>query len=96
MKKIKSLKQLRAQKEHINHRLDLLEHSLQQQWRDLKHGLTPSNIIKESIGSILKSKAEPDFSKGNLLKSAFTYGVSLLAGKLADKARQKFSAGIKK
>jgi hypothetical protein len=96
MMKIKSIKQLRAQREHINHRLDYLEHSMQQQWRDVKHGLIPSNIIKESVGNFLKSKTEPGFGKGSLLKGLFTYGVSLLAGKLADKARRKFSAGEKK
>jgi len=89
MKKIKSIKQLRVQKEQMHHHLDCLEHSMQQQWRELKHGLTPSNIIKESIGNILTSKTESGFGKRTLLTSALSYGISLLAGKLVNKASRK-------
>ena len=96
MKKIKSIKQLRAQKEHINRRLDYLEQSMKLQWSELKYGLKPSSIIKDAIAGFLKSKTDPDFGKGNILKSAFTYGASLLAGKLAEKARRKFRPDVKK
>lgn len=96
MKKIKSIRQLRAQKEHVSLRLDYLEHTMQQQWKELKQELKPSNIIKDSVASILKKKAEPDFQNDSFLKSTFTYGASLLAGKLADRAREKFSNVFKK
>lgn len=90
MKKIKSIKQLRAQKEHMKKRLEELEYRMQQQWKELKQDLKPSSIIRDTIGTILKKKSEAGFLSGGLLKSAFTYGVSLLAGKLADKARAKY------
>ena len=96
MKKIKSIRQLRAQKEHVSLRLDYLEHTMQQQWKELKQELKPSVIIKDSISTILRKKAEPDFENGGLLKGALTYGVSLLAGKLADKAQKKFIGVFKK
>lgn len=96
MKKIKSIRQLRAQKEHVSLRLDYLEQTMQQQWKELKQELKPAVIIKDSIGTLLRKKAEPDSENGGLLKSALTYGVSLLAGKLADKAQKKFIGVFKK
>ncbi len=96
MKKIKSIKQLRAQKEHMKQRLEELEYGMQRQWKELKQDLKPSNMIMDSIGAILKKKSEAGFLGGGLLKSAFTYGVSLLAGKLADKARTRYGTEFKK
>lgn len=96
MKKIKSIRQLRAQKEHINHRLGQLEQTMQRQWGELKQGLKPSSIIKDSISGILRKQSEPDFTNGNLLRTALTYGAGILAGKLADKAREKFSRSVKR
>jgi hypothetical protein len=96
MKKIKSIKQLRAQKEQMKNRREELEYRMQRQWKELKQDLKPSSIIRDTIGAILKKKAEAGFIGGGLLKSAFTYGVSLLAGKLADKARAKYSTELKK
>ncbi len=96
MKQIKSKKQLRAEKARINQRLEVLENKLHIQWQELKQSLTPANIIKDSIGSILKNKAERNLNGESLLKSTFTYGVTLLAGKLAEKARERFSSVFKK
>jgi hypothetical protein len=96
MKKIKSIRQLRTRKEHVNLRLNYLEHTMQQQWKELKQELKPAVIIKDSIGTLLRKKTAPDFVNGGILKSVLTYGVSLLAGKLADKAGEKFSRVFKK
>jgi hypothetical protein len=96
MRKIKSIKQLRSEKERISHKLYDLENKMHIQWKELKQDLRPSSIIKDSIASVLKKKAEPGFQKDSFLKSTFTYGVSLLAGKLADKAGKKISTIFKK
>ncbi len=96
MKKIKSKKQLRAERERINQRLKVLETKMNIQWQELKQSLSPANIIKDSIDSILKNKTERNLNGKSLLKSTFTYGVTLLAGKFAEKARERFSGIFKK
>jgi hypothetical protein len=96
MKKIKSIKQLRAEKERINHRLNDLENTMRIHWKELKQDIKPSSIIKDSIDSVLKRKTEAPLREDSFLKSIFTYGVSLLAGKLSDKAHEKFSTVFRK
>jgi hypothetical protein len=96
MKQIKSKKQLRAEKERIKQRLKALETKMHIQWQELKQSFTPANIIKDSFSSILKNKTERNLNGESLLKSTFSYGVTLLAGKFAEKVRERFSSVFKK
>jgi predicted nuclease with TOPRIM domain len=96
MKKIKSIKQLRTEKDRINNRLEELENAMHTQWKELKQELKPTNLIKDSISSLLKKKIETNIEEDSFLKSTFAYGVNLLVGKLADKAREKFGTIFKK
>ena len=86
MKKIKSIKQLKAEKKRLKIRTAELEYKVRGNWTELKECLRPLNIAKDAIGSIFKSKAAAKIHEDSILKSSFTYGISLLAAKFMEKA----------
>ncbi len=96
MKKIKSIKQLQSEKKRIKQHQEELEDKLRGNWGALKESLRPVNIAKDTIGSILKNKTEKNLEGENILKSSFTYGVSLLARRFANKAGEKLGKVFKK
>jgi hypothetical protein len=96
MKKIKSIKQLKAEKKRIKQQQEELENKIYGNWKELKESLRPANIAKDAINSILKKKTEMSTDDENILKSSFTYGVTLLARKFADKAREKLGKAFMK
>jgi hypothetical protein len=55
MKKIKSIKQLQAEKAQIKQEQLELEDKLRGDWQQLKECFQPANIAKDAIGSILKN-----------------------------------------
>lgn len=91
MKKIKSIKQLKAEKERINRHLEDLESRMYRQWNELKHNLTPSGLIKDTFKSAFTNKAESSFNGENIAKAALAFGVSMLVNRFAKKAGKKFS-----
>ncbi|MFZ1785974.1 MAG: hypothetical protein WAU23_12290 [Ferruginibacter sp.] len=96
MKKIKSIKQLRAEKRRIREHLDQQEHTMQSQWAELKYSLKPSSLIKDTFSSVLKSRSTSGFNNESLLKGTLAFGASLLVNRLANKAGKKFSGLFKK
>ena len=88
MKRIKTIKQLRAEQIRINQQQEELEDKIRSNWRELKESLRPVNIAKDVIGNFLKSKTEK-IDEDDLLKSSFVYGVYRLLKKFADKAWEK-------
>ena len=91
MKKIKNIKQLKAEKKRIKQQQEELEKKMSGNWKELKECLRPANIAKDVIGSILRNKTEKSVDDDDVFKSSFTYGVNLLAKKISDKAREKLS-----
>lgn len=91
MKKIKSIKQLQAEKRRMHEQLDFLENKMHNQWRELKYSLRPAGMLKEGFSSILKSKTEGAFNGENMIKGTLALGVSILINRLARKAAKKFS-----
>jgi hypothetical protein len=89
MRKIKNIKQLKAEKKRIKQQQEELENKIRNNWKDLKECLRPANLAKDAISSIFKSKTEKNQDDENIFKSSFAYGVNLLAKKFADKAREK-------
>jgi hypothetical protein len=96
MKKIKNIGQLNAEKKHNKqHQLEL-EDKIRNNWHDLKEQLRPSNVVKETFSGMIDRKKEATQKNGNVFKSTLSYGLSLLAEKLADKANSKLNRLFKK
>jgi len=96
MRKIKNIKQLKAEKKRIKQQQEELENKIYGNWKELKESLRPVNIAKDAIGSFLRNKTEKSMDDEGIFKSSFTYGVTLLARKFADKAREKLSRAFMK
>lgn len=89
MKKIKSLKQLQAEKLLLQQRQEALENKIRENWKALKEQLKPVNIAKDAMESILHKKASTVMNDGGIINSSLSYGISLLVGKLAEAAGKK-------
>lgn len=96
MKKIKSIKQLKAEKKRIKQRQEELEEKIRSNWKELKENLRPVNIVKDTFSNIMKGKAEENLYGDGFVRNAFTYGVTLLAKKIVDKTGIKLGKIFKK
>ena len=92
MKKIKGIKQLQLEKERIKQHQEELEKKLKTNWQELKESLKPVNIIKDTFSSTVRKKTAENLNDQSILKSSFTYGVALLAKKIADKGGEKLGS----
>jgi hypothetical protein len=73
----------------------LLE-KIRNNWMQLKENAKPANIARETLVNILQHQpAEQPYGQ-QAIKHSFTYGVALLAEKLADNAFEKVKAFFKK
>jgi hypothetical protein len=96
MKKIKSIKQLKAEKRRIKDRQAELENKISSNWKELKENLKPVNIVKDVFGKIMKGKTTDNLYGDGFIKNALTYGVTLLAKKMVDKTGSKLGNIFKK
>jgi cell division septum initiation protein DivIVA len=96
MKKIKSKKQLQAEKKRIQQEVKELEKKIRSNWNGLKESLQPANVAKGALNKVMQHNTADNINGESVLKSTFTYGASLLAKKMADKAGEKFSKFFKK
>ena len=96
MKKIKSILQLREEKKLIKQRQAALEDKIRSNWNELKENLKPVNIAKEAIENVLHKKAAAFTNDRGFIKSALSYGITLLGKKLAEKAGEKLSKIFRK
>jgi hypothetical protein len=94
MKKIKSIKQLKAEKERLIERQAELEKAIKYDWRDVKESLTPTNVAGQAFSKIFEEK---DKQNGNTF---IADGIAQVAAgfvkKLVEKAEGKFSSWFKK
>jgi predicted Holliday junction resolvase-like endonuclease len=96
MKTIKSIQQLQTEKKRIKQQQQNLEDKIRSNWSELKESLKPANVAKDALGKIIENKTEENINGESILKSTFTYGASLLAKKMADKAGEKWAKFFKK
>lgn len=96
MKKIKSIQQLRAEKKRLKQEVEERENTIRVNWLQLKETLKPANMAKGALSKVLNDKTADNMNGESVLKNTFTYGVSLLAKKIADKAGEKFDKLFKK
>jgi hypothetical protein len=83
MKKIKSIKHLRAEKRRLQQRQAELEKAIQYDWRDLKESLKPRKAAEEFFSKMFNEKEDKNGS------GFFADGVSWLAAKLARKMAER-------
>lgn len=96
MKKISSIRQLKTEKKRITRERDELEHTIKRNWIDLRETIKPSSIAKDALQVYIENRTEQKQKEGGILKSAITYGLTLLAKKFADKAGNKLNTLFKK
>jgi hypothetical protein len=92
MKKIKGIKQLQSEKERIIHHQEELEKKIKRNWQELKESLKPINVVKDTFSNVIRNKTVEKLNDESVLKSSFTYGIALLAKKIADKAGEKLGS----
>jgi len=96
MNKIKSIQQLKLEKQRLKSREEELENDIKNNWKELRIALKPGNIVKDTLNEEIKTEMEENLNGGSVLKSTFNYGLSLLARKFTDKAGEKISGFFKK
>ncbi len=96
MKKIKSKKQLRAEKRRIRIRQQELEKKIRCKWNELKESLRPVNIAQETFRQVVQNKTQKNPEDQSIFKSTLQYGISLLTKRFTDKAGEKFEWLFKK
>jgi len=96
MKKIKNLGHLREQKAVLTARRLQAEKNVRLHWNNLKEEFYPSHLASEAISKLNHLASAEKQNDTNILKSTFTYGLTLLAHKLADVADEKFKKILKK
>jgi hypothetical protein len=96
MKTIKNIHQLQTEKKRIQQKQQNLEDKIRSNWNELKESLRPANVAKDALSKVMQDKTADTINGESILKSTFTYGASLLAKKMADKAGEKFSKFFKK
>jgi hypothetical protein len=96
MKTIKNIQQLQTEKKRIQQKQQNLEDKIRSNWNELKESLRPANVAKDALSKVMQDNTADNINGESVLKSTFTYGASLLAKKMADKAGEKFSKFFKK
>jgi hypothetical protein len=96
MEKIRNMQQLQSKKKEIEMQQKALLEKIHNNWVQLKETAKPANIARETLVNILQHQPAQQHYGEHALKHSFTYGVGLLAEKLADKAFEKVKSIFKK
>jgi hypothetical protein len=89
MKPIKNLGHLREQKAILAARQMQAEKNVRLHWNNLKEELYPSHLAAEAMDKLTQLAAGEKTDEKNIIKSTFTYGLTLLAHKIAGVADEK-------
>lgn len=95
MKQIKCIKQLQAEKNRIKRQQEALEIEMGNNWNKLKAHLHPVSLAKEAVNNVLQYKTSKKLNSDSILKSSLTYGVTLLANRMMEKAEKKLGGFLK-
>jgi hypothetical protein len=96
MKKIKSIKQLDSKKNDLRQKQYNLENEIGNNWKDLKECARPGNIIKDAFNSAVQTKTSENNGNESMLKTIFSYGLTVLAKKFSAKAGNKLMSFFNK
>lgn len=86
MKKIKKLKQLKAEQKILLQRESALESAIQKDWKSLKESLRPVNMAKEAFSKWVNKQPTAKPNGRALLTGGLSIGTAFLAKKLLGKA----------
>jgi hypothetical protein len=96
MKKIKSIKQLKAEKRHLEQQQQLLEFKIRNSWGELRESLKPGHLAKETYNKVLSGRQDAMLNGDSILKCTVSYGASLLAQKIMDRGGIKLGKLFRK
>ena len=89
MKKINSIKQLKAEKKQQKEQQVILENNIKDNWKDLKESLTFGNIAKDGFRYAANQNFRGQATAKNILKATLSYGTGLLTRQFVNKAGAK-------
>lgn len=93
MKKIKNIKQLKAETRRLEQRRQELEKAIKYDWRDVKDSSRPINLADNAISHFLKEKGN---RKGHtFLSEGLAQLVSTFTRNMVNKAQLKFGKWYK-
>ena len=87
--KIKSLKQLQNERIRTIENQRLLELKIAVTWDELKKQVAAKEVLKKAIKELSENKAKENLTIDGLLRSAFTFGLSVLAEHLANHTEEQ-------
>ncbi len=90
------MSQLKEQKAALAARQLQAEKNVRVHWGNLKDEVRPTQLAIEAIDKITHQAANEKTDQKSILKSTFTYGLALLANKIADVADEKLKKVFKK
>ncbi len=94
MKKIKSIKQLKAEKKRLIERQAELEKATKYDWRDVKESLSPGNVAGQAFSKMFEEKGKQN---GNtFIADGIAQVVAGFVKQLVEKAQGKFGSWFKK
>ena len=93
MKKIKSIKQLKAAKKQLKHRQAELEKAIKYDWRDLKENLKPKNVAGQMFSKVFEGDEKQNGH--SFVSDSVSEIASILARKLVEKAEDKIGQWFK-
>lgn len=95
MKKIKSIKQLRAEKRKLRQRTSELERKIKNGWEDLKKSFT-EKADRNYSESPHNGREEYEKKRNGFFEDTFAFIAERFARKMAGKAGEKFGSWFKK
>lgn len=85
MKKIRSIKQLKAEKKRIELHQRQLEQKIVCCWTELKENLRPANLAKETVYTVVRKKLRENAGNGSLVKNIISYTALALVNRMMAK-----------
>ena len=94
MKKIKSIRQLKAEKKKLKERRAELEKAIKYDWRDLKESLRPKNVAGQVISNLFDGREKQNGH--TYITDKVSEMATKFAWKMVEKAKNKIGKWFKK
>ena len=94
MKKIRNIKQLRAEKKRLREQRKELEKSIKTDWRELKESFRPGNFAEEVLSGLFRKKEK--CSQNGFIVDSISGFAGRYARKMFEKAGDKITEWFRK
>ena len=94
MKKIRNIKQLKAEKKRLSEQRKGLERSIKTDWSDLKESFRPGNFAEELLSGLFRKKEK--CSQNGFIADSISGFASSYARKMFEKAGEKIGEWFRK